>query len=79
MLFAHFYPLFVCFNFILFTFCFFKIGTATWEKQECGGQVPPPMIGHTVVLHQNKIVVIGGWADKRWACDTIYKLHRSMQ
>lgn len=59
--------------------CVIIVGSVTWERQECGGQVPPAgMVGHTVVIHRDKVVVIGGWANNRWGCDTIYKLHKSM-
>ncbi len=50
--------------------------SASWNKADCGGDVPPPMSGHTATRVGSRMIVIGG-RDGIAQRDSVYSLDMS--
>ncbi|EGC38606.1 roco10, ROCO family protein [Dictyostelium purpureum] len=46
-----------------------------WVLIDCKGQAPPPMVGHSSILWNNNLVIIGGWFNRARVLNQCFMLN----
>ncbi len=58
--------------------CLLDLEKYEWQPVVVYGFVPSARWGHTMVLHNDKIVVFGGVTERRYCSSSVYKLETGM-